>query len=426
MYKTKVIIIGGGFAGINAAKQLSGASSQVTLVDKRNFHLFQPLLYQVATGSLGAPEIASPLRAMFKKVKNVHVIQGEVIDIDFKKKEVFFNQQSLPYDFIVIATGQRAFYFKNPEWSENAPALKTIEDGMKMRTRILTSFEKAESETIPDEINKWLTFVIVGGGPTGVELAGAIRDLTLHALRHDFRTIDIAKLKIHLIEANEFLLPTFKKKSSISAQRILDKMEISVHTGCRVLKISGEKVIFEDKFRKSEELLYSKTILWAAGVQPSELVSLVAQKLNADTDRSGRIIVDKYLNVPGHNDVFIAGDIACVKTKEGSVPGMAPGAMQEGTYIAQNIIARLNNNLLIPDKYPFFKYRDKGNLAVIGRGKAILEYKNLVFSGFVAWIIWAFVHIFYLIGFENKIAVFFFWAWNYITNRHRARLILNE
>jgi len=408
----KVVIIGAGFGGINCAKELSkDPLLEITLIDRNNYHLFQPLLYQVATAGLSPAEIASPIRSIFSKKSQVKVILDEVTDIDRKNKKVITKSGNLNYDYLVVACGSTHSYFQNPEWEEHAPGLKTLEQATEIRRRILVAFENAEKEIDPGETQKYLTFVIVGAGPTGVELAGSISEIARQTLDEDFRHIDPSKTKIILIEAGPRILNMFDEKLSEKAMEDLKKMGVEVRLNLRVKKVSNEGVETE------LEKINANTVIWAAGVKPSPL----GAKLNTPLDSSGRVVVNQDLSIIEDPDIFCIGDMARFDQNGAALPGLAPVAMQQGRYVAKIILNDKNER---PRKK--FVYFDKGAMATIGRSKAVLQFGNIKISGFIAWLSWLFIHIYYLIGFRNRTIVFFQWAWSYFTLQRGARLIIDK
>ncbi len=410
-----VVIIGGGFGGLYAAKALRRAPVQVTLIDKRNFHLFQPLLYQVATGGISPGDIASPLRAVLQRQKNTRVIAAEAVDILPEEKKVILSDGELSYDTLIVATGVLPFYFGN-DWKAIAPSLKTVEDALNIRRRIFLAFEAAERETDPQKKAEWMTFVVIGGGPTGVELAGAIGELSKNTLKDDFRHIRPSEAKIILLEGKDRILLAYPPKLSGEAVKALEKLGVTVQTDTFVTKIEGDVVTLQQKGK--EQQLASKTIIWAAGVKASPMGSILAERTGAALDRVGRVMVEPDLSLPGCPDVLVIGDLAYYIQDGEPLPGVAQVAMQQGQFAADLIQARLKNK-----KLPAFRYRDKGNLAVIGRNAAVADIRGLHFSGFLAWLIWIFVHIQFLIEFGNKVLVMFQWAWTYLTKKRGARLI---
>jgi NADH:ubiquinone reductase (H+-translocating) len=413
-----VVIVGGGFGGLYAAKELGNAPAQVTLLDKRNFHLFQPLLYQVATGGLSPADIASPLRAILAKHKNTHVLMGEVTNIDAQQQTVITrNGETISYDTLIIATGVSHHYFGNDGWADEAPGLKTLEDAVEMRRRILLSFERAEQETDPQKRRALLTFVIVGGGPTGVELAGALAELAHSTLKSDFSNIDTTETEIVLIEGTDRLLPTYPVDLSAVSAKGLQDLGVQVKTKALVTEISNKVVAVRCGDRT--EYITAETILWAAGVQASFMGKVLAECTGVVLDRAGRAIVEPDLSIANHPNIFVIGDLATYTHQDNKpLPGVAPVAMQQGKYVAELIKARLADKPL-----PTFHYADWGSLAVIGKNSAVVDMRFMKFTGVPAWLIWTFLHIYYLIEFDNKLLVLTQWAWNYFTKQRGARLI---
>lgn len=418
-----VVIVGGGFGGLYAARGLAKVRAKVTLVDRRNFHLFQPLLYQVASGSLSPANIAAPLRSILRRQRNTHVILGEVVDIDVGQRKLTMPDGELKYDFLVLATGASHHYFAHPEWATLAPGLKTIEDATEIRRRVLRAFEAAERATDLGVIRACLNFVIVGGGPTGVELAGTICELARHTLRNDFRIVDPGRARVLLIEGTDRVLPSFRPLVSEKALAGLQHLGVEVWTSAIVTELAPGLVTV----RRGDhvETVAAETIIWAAGVQASPLGLNLATAAGGATDRQGRVIVDAKLNIPGHPELFVIGDLAAVRqsnaTNSPLLPGTAPVAMQEGWYVAKSIARRLRN-----ESAPPFRYRDKGSMATIGRAKAVADLGGIAFDGYLAWLTWLFVHIMYLAGFTNRLLVLMQWAWSYWTKNRSARLITNE
>ncbi|GIV01483.1 MAG: NADH dehydrogenase [Fimbriimonadales bacterium] len=413
--KKKVVILGGGFAGLSAAKALRNSPYEVVLIDERNYHLFQPLLYQVAIGQLSPADISHPLRAILKRAKNVRIRMTRATDLDVGNKRVHTEDGEIPYDFLIVATGVRHDYFGNPDWWEGvAPGLKSLEDALDVRRRILTAFELAETSKDPEERSRLLTFLIVGGGPTGVEMAGALAELARKTLRGEFRSIRPEEARILLVEGAERLLPTYHPKLSRLAQRRLERLGVQVRlrTFAKILDSEGRVAL---RSGEKEETVHAGTIVWAAGVRATSFGRIVADRLAARTDESGRILVRPDLSVPSHPDVFVIGDLA--RTPE-PTPGVAPAAMQMGAYVGRLLRARAEGKSL-----GSFRYCDKGILAVIGRGAAVADIWRLRFNGFLAWLVWALVHIYYLIDFENRLLVLTQWALNYFTFKRGARLI---
>ena len=413
----RVVILGGGFGGLYAAQALGRAAVQVTLIDRRNFHLFQPLLYQVATGGLSPANIAAPLRDVLKRQRNTRVLLGVVRDIDLANRLVMLRDETVTYDMLVVATGSQHSYFGHADWEKLAPSLKNVEDATDIRARVLLAFEAAEREVDPAERPCWLTFVIVGGGPTGVELAGALGELARHTLRNNFRSIDPARARIILVEGADRILPTYPPDLSQKARKLLEGFGVMVRNGAMVTDIKPDAVTIGHG--QQTEVIPARTVLWAAGVQASALGKVLARQSSAETDRAGRVRVNPDLTVPGHPEVFVIGDLAWFPLPDGkSLPGVAPVAIQEGRYVAEVIQARLRGGPVAP-----FHYKDKGNLATIGRAAAVADLGWIHLSGRLAWWMWLFVHIIYLIAFENRLLVLTQWAWNYLTRNRSARLI---
>jgi len=415
-----VVIVGGGFGGLYAAKRLGHAPVRVTLIDRRNFHLFQPLLYQVATGGLSPANIAAPLRAVLKRQKNTEVFLGEVVDIDAANRRVILSDGSVLYDNLIVATGSGHHYFGHPEWEELAPSLKTVEDATRIRHRILFAFEAAERETNPQERSAWLTFVVVGAGPTGVELAGTLGELAHHTLRDNFQHINPANARILLVEGTDRVLPTYPPKLSARASRALARLGVTVRTGTMVSAIAPDQVVLRSGDQM--EQIRARTVLWAAGVQASRLGRVLTDRTGAALDRAGRVVVQPDLTVPGHPEIFAIGDLASFTHQTGQpLPGVAPVAMQQGRYVADLIVSRLEGRTRAP-----FRYKDRGAMATIGRSAAVVDLGWFRFSGFFAWLVWLFVHLMYLIAFGNRILVLIQWAINYFTRNRSARLITGE
>jgi NADH dehydrogenase len=408
--RPQVVILGAGFGGINAAIGLRRADVDVTLIDRRNYHLFQPLLYQVATAGLSPAQIAMPIRRILKRQNNATVLMDKVEGVDLQARQVVTGSRRIPYDYLVVATGARHAYFGHDGWEDVAPGLKTIGDATEIRARVLTAFERAEVSEDPDLRNKLLTFVVVGGGPTGVELVGAIAELARKAIVGDFRHIDSSAARVVLVEAGPSLLPAFPESLSQSAKDQLERLGVEVRLGHAVTQCDEHGVVLADS-----ERVASACVLWAAGVMASH----AAKWLKAEADRAGRVIVNADLSVPGHPQVFVIGDTALVKGKDGRpVPGVALAAKQMGWYVANLIKARLAGK----DAKPF-RYADYGNLATIGRKAAVADFGRLRLSGFPAWLLWSFAHLWFLVGFRNRIVVFLDWAWAYATFDRGARLI---
>jgi NADH dehydrogenase len=401
-----IVILGGGFGGLYAAKRLKHADARVTVVDRRNFHLFQPLLYQVATAALNPSDIAYPIRSVLAHQSNTNVILGYAIAVDVDRRIVKLTDGEVAYDYLIIATGATHSYFNHPEWARTAPGLKTIEDALEIRRRVLLAFEAAERETDRDAQQAWLTFVIVGAGPTGVELAGALSEIARHTMVRDFRTINPSSARVVLLEGKDRVLPVYPPDLSEKAAKQLRALGVEVITGAMVTNVDVESV------RVGDTTIRTRTVLWAAGVQASPL----SQTLGATLDRAGRVLVNDDLTLPNHPEVFVIGDLATLKTP---VPGVAPAAIQEGVHAARNIQRLMRGEKTLP-----FRYRDKGSLATIGRAAAVADFgRRAHISGFFAWFAWLAVHIFFLIGFRNRVLVILQWAWAYVTYQRGARLI---
>jgi NADH dehydrogenase len=416
-----VAIAGGGFAGLYAAKEFKGAAIQVTLVDRRNFHLFQPLLYQVATGGLSPGDIAAPLRWLFRKQRNTRVLLGEVSGIDVAGRKLILenDQAEIHYDSLILATGAAHAYFGNTQWEHIAPGLKTIEDATEIRQRLLIAFEAAERETDPERRRAWLTFVIAGAGPTGVELAGTLGEIAHDTLRHDFRAIRPEQAQILLVDGSDRVLPPYPPALSKEAERALIRLGVRPKLHCHVVAVDDDGVTLRGSDGATQRVA-SRTVLWAAGVAASGLGKLVAEGTGAPVDKAGRVIVQPDLTVPGHPEIFVVGDLAHVVQPDGTlVPGVAPAAMQMGRYAARVILSRVEGK---PAPAPF-RYHNKGSLATIGRSAAVADFGKIRFAGFVAWVLWLFVHLMYLVGFENRLLVFLKWSLSYFTFNRGARLI---
>ncbi|GMW02836.1 MAG: NADH dehydrogenase [Candidatus Hydrogenedentota bacterium] len=420
MVKHKVLIIGGGFAGLCCARKLTHPDIEVTLIDKRNFHLFQPLLYQVATGGLSPANIAAPLRSLVRTQENVTVLLGEVTTFHTDRKTVDTTIGVLSYDTLVVAAGAAHSYFGHPEWEQYAPGLKTIEEATEIRSRILLAFEEAERTKDPEERSSLMTFVIIGGGPTGVELAGALSEIARHTFVDDFKEIFPEEARVLLIEHADRVLPFYPKSLTDKALGHLTSLGIRVMTGSKVTDIGPGGVTVDRN--GASEFIKARTVLWAAGVQASPLARLIAEATGAASDRSGRVEVDRYLNIPGHPDIFVVGDMACFKQQSDKpLPGLAPVAMQQGRHVARII----NNRFLKKASKPF-RYTDRGSMATIGRGKAVAQIGEIRFSGYAAWLAWLFIHLMYLVQFQNRVLVLFQWSWNYWTWNRAARLITGD
>jgi NADH dehydrogenase len=407
-----VVILGAGFGGLQAAPALDGAPVRVTVVDRRNHHLFQPLLYQVATAALSPAEIAYPIRSILRGQKNADVLLAEALSIDVARREVVLRDGRLSYDYLLIAAGARHAYFGHEDWEPQAPGLKSLEDAIEIRRRILYAFERADRETDEARRLSLLTFVVVGGGPTGVELAGAIADISRKVIAGDFRHIDPRQARVVLIEAGPRILPSYAAKSSSHAVAQLTRRGVEVRTGSAVTGVDATGVTL------GVERIASSTILWAAGVAASPIASFLGVPL----DRSGRVVVEPDLSIPGHPEIFVVGDLALYLHQDGHpLPGLSPVAMQQGRHAARAILQRLQGRPVAP-----FHYVDKGTMAVIGRSAAVAEIAGIRLWGFPAWLAWCFVHIFFLIGFRNRFIVMFEWAWAFVSYQRGARLITGD
>lgn len=409
----RLVIVGGGFAGINTARSLRNRTDvEITLIDRQNHHLFQPLLYQVAMAGLSPADIAAPIRHMLSNQQNCRVIQGEVTGVDFDQSVVRADVGELPYDYLVLACGARHSYFGHDEWEEHAPGLKSLEQATEIRRRVLTAFEIAERTTDLEEQRRQLTFVVVGGGPTGVELAGAIGEMSRFTLAKDFRRIDASSARIVLIEAGPRILPMFPENLTSKATRHLEHLGVQVWTNAKVTSVTAEGV------EVGSERIRAATVLWAAGVVGAP----IGKVLGLSMDRSGRIVVEPDLSVPGKSNVFVAGDQASFAHQTGApLPGVAPVAMQAGRHLAKNLQRDLDGKPREP-----FRYVDKGQMATIGRSRAVAQSGRMQLSGFTAWIMWLVVHIYYLTGFKNRLLVVISWAWSYLTFNRGARLIVRR
>ncbi len=413
----RVVIVGGGFAGLHAARHLGHLDVSVTLIDTRNFHLFQPLLYQVATASLSPANIAAPLRTILKNQKNTTVLMGQVIDIDVEKREVVLEDARVPYDSLLLATGARHQYFGRDDWEKYAPGLKTIEDALNIRQRILTAFELAERETDPKAIERLLNFVIIGSGPTGVELAGALCEVSRQTLTREFRNIDPSKAHIIILERQNRVLPMYPDELSKNAGDTLRALGAELRPGVVVTDITKQGV--EIEVNGGKEFIPTANVIWAAGVLASPMGKKLAEKTGAELDPAGRVKVDDHLHLPGHPEIFVLGDLAhCPGPKGTPLPAVAPVATQMGRYAAQVIEDQLANRTTPP-----FNYHDLGSMATIGRSNAVAQLPWFKLSGFLAWVAWLFIHLMNLIEFQNRVLVLMQWSWNYVTWRRAARLI---
>ena len=409
--RAHVVVVGGGFAGLAAARALARAPADVTLVDCKNHHVFQPLLYQVATAGLSPAEIASPIRRILRRQANVRVLLGEVTAIDPAAKRVRLDSGEMSFDFLILAAGVTHSYFGHDAWEAHAPGLKTIEDALEIRRRALLAFEQAEREEDTEVRRQWLTLAVIGGGPTGVEMAGAFAEIARHSLVRDFRRIDPRAARVILIEAGPRVLPSYPEDLSHRAQAQLEALGVQVLTGTPVTGVD------EGSLQLGGERLAARTIVWAAGVQGSPL----ARSLGTPLDRAGRVIVQPDLSLPGHPSVFVIGDLASLEQDGRAVPGVAPAALQMGAHAGANLKRALRGEPLAP-----FRYWDKGSLATIGRSRAIALIGSLRLSGFIAWLAWLMIHIFFLIGFRNRLVVLIDWAWAYVTYDRGARLIIGR
>ena len=408
----RVVIVGGGFGGLYAARALRGRNVQVTLVDRRNHHLFQPLLYQVATAALSPGDIAHPIRAILRKQKNARVLLAEAVSVDLPDRRLVLKDGSIPYDYLILATGARHAYFGHDDWEANAPGLKSLEDALEIRRRILLAFERAERELDEPRRRALLTFVIVGAGPTGVELAGAIAEIARHVMVSDFRAINPQDARVILVEAGDRILSTFPEDLSAAAEVSLKGLGVELLKNRRVTSIEPGRV------RMGGEVIEAETVLWAAGVSASPL----AQSLEVSLDRAGRVHVEPDLTVPGHPEVMVIGDLALFTHQNGNaLPGVCPVAIQQGRHAARNICRAIEGQ-----PREAFHYWDKGNLATIGRAQAVADLGRLQISGIIAWLAWLFVHVLFLIGFRNRFVVIFEWAWAYLTYQRGARLITGD
>jgi NADH dehydrogenase len=406
-----VVIVGAGFGGLTAVRQLADAPVRVTVVDRRNHHLFQPLLYQVATAALNPSEIAAPIRRILRKQANTEVILGNAKGIDADAQKVLLADGEVSYDYLILATGAGHSYFGHEDWARYAPGLKSLEDALEYRRRFLIAFEAAERDPNPMSRKEWMTFVIVGGGPTGVELAGAVAEISRRSLQSDFRHIDPRSARVLLLEGAPRILPTLPERLSEKAEKQLTRLGVQVRTGAQVTDIG------DDGVRVGEELIPARTVFWAAGVAASP----IAQSLGVELDRAGRVLVESDLSVPGRPNVFVIGDLASIEQDGRPVPGVAQAAMQQGRRAASNISRSVSGLSTEP-----FQYFDKGTLATIGKAAAVADIRGLQLSGFIAWLTWLWVHIWFLIGFRNRVVVMLEWVRSYLTAEKQARLIPDE
>ncbi|MCC9604925.1 NAD(P)/FAD-dependent oxidoreductase [Blastopirellula sp. JC732] len=416
----RVVIIGGGFGGLYAARSLGSSPVQVTMVDRRNFHLFQPLLYQVATGGLSPANIAAPLRRILVRQRNTEVVMADVADFDPENKKVILHDGEIAYDSLIVAAGAETGYFGQNQWAKLSPGLKSIEDATEIRRRVLSAFEQAERETDPKLREELLTFVIVGGGPTGVELAGALAEISHNTMKYDFRNINPADARILLVDAGERVLAPFPVELSTYAHDALVKLGVEVHNHHKVCNVEEDSVVVSHN--DEETTIRAKTIIWAAGVQANPLGRKLAEKTGAKTDRGGRVMTEPDCTIAGHPEIFVIGDMACYAHQgEHPLPGVAPVAMQQGQYAAKTIVKRLQGKPVDP-----FHYHDPGSLATIGRSKAVAVLGKWKYTGFVAWVLWLVIHLMKLIQFESRLLVLMQWSWAYSTFNRSARLITGE
>jgi NADH dehydrogenase len=407
-----VVILGGGFAGLNAAKELDRLPVRVTLVDRRNHHLFQPLLYQVATAGLSAIDIGAPIRQILRRQKNMTVLMSSVEGVDVTRQQVVLaSARELEYDYLIVATGASHSYFGNPEWETMAPGLKTIEDALEIRKRVLTAFERAELESDPGVRQSWLTFIVVGAGPTGAELAGALSEIARHTLVRDFRNFDPSDARILLLEAGSRVLSAYPESLSRKAKRQLERLGVEVRLDTVVTEIDSQGVTV------GEDRIQARTVVWAAGVAASP----IGASLGAPLDRSGRVMVNPDLTLPGYANVFVVGDLAHLEKDGSLIPGIAPAAIQQGKHAARNVGRAIQGSPL-----ESFHYKDRGSMATLGRKSAVAELGGVRLSGFTAWLSWLFIHIFFLIGYRNRLVVLFEWSKSYLTFQRSARLILHD
>jgi NADH dehydrogenase len=418
--KHRVVIVGGGFGGLYAAQALRSPAVAVTLVDRRNFHLFQPLLYQVATGGLSPADIAHPLRSILKRRRNVSVLLAEVVDFDLAEKRLQLADGELAYDSLIVAAGAVNHYFGHDDWEKRAPGLKSIEEATEIRSRILVAFEAAEREKDAEMRRAWLTFAIVGAGPTGVELAGAIGEIAHHTLKHDFRAIRPSEARILLIEGSDRVLPTYRPPLSARAAADLTALGVTVRTDTLVRQIDDTALVLRSG--ETSERVDARTIIWAAGIRANPLAAKLAAATGLELDRQGRIPVTADLTLRGAPDVYVIGDMArCEQEAAKPLPGVAPVAMQQGAYVARCIVEKSSGKTTVP-----FRYRDRGSMATIGRSRAVADLGWLAFGGLPAWLAWLFIHLMYLVEFENRVLVLWQWGWNYLTWNRGARLITGE
>jgi NADH:ubiquinone reductase (H+-translocating) len=418
----RVIILGGGFGGLNAALKLKRAPVEVTLIDRRNFHLFQPLLYQVATGSLSPGEIAAPLRSVLRRHKNTQVLLGEAVDVDPEARKVRLRDGGeFHYDSLIVATGSETSYYGHDDWRGVAPSLKTVEEATAIRHKILFAFEEAERAATPEQARAWLTFVIIGAGATGLELAGALAEIANETLKHDFRHINPRSARILLVEGGGRVLASYPEDLSAKAEKLVEALGVEIQKGVMVTGVDPDGV--DLKRGDQTERLAARTVLWAGGVATTDFAKRLAKSTRADTDKHGRIIVNSDLTIPTYPSIFVIGDLASAKNKKGQpLPGVAQVAIQGGAYAAKVIKARLRHHQNIPP----FRYFDKGDMAVIGRAAAVANIFGMHFAGSLAWLIWLFVHLMYIVEFQSRVLVFIQWGFEYLTFSRGARLITGD
>lgn len=413
-----VVIVGGGFGGLECARRLRKSRVKITLVDRRNFHLFQPLLYQVATGGLSPGNIATPLRYIVRKQQNCEVLMDEAQGFDLQRQEVVLSTGRLAYDTLVVAAGSMTSYFGNEHWQKFAPGLKSLEDAAEIRRRVFTAFEVAERETEAEKRNAFLTFAVVGGGPTGVELAGTLSEIAKHTLTHDFRNIDPSTSRIILVDAGPKVLVHYAAPLPDKASQRLAEMGIELRSDSKVIDVTAEGLALECDGKS--EFLQAATVLWAAGVKANPLGKILVEAAGGDCDRMGRVCVSRQLVLPGTSNVYAIGDIACCMDDQGKpLPGLAPVAIQQARFVARSIA----NKLCGKESPELFQFRDPGTMATLGRGIAVADIRGRKFCGYFAWILWLFVHLMQIVQFENRILVLLQWMWNYITFNRSARLI---
>lgn len=420
-HKHRVVVIGGGFGGLRLVQTLKDAPVEITLIDRRNFHLFQPLLYQVATGALSPADIAAPLRGILSHQKNVRTLLGEATGIDATRRHVIMSDGEVPYDTLVVATGATHHYFGNDQWAELAPGLKTIEDATEIRRRMMLAFEAAERETDPERLEALMTFIVVGAGPTGVEMAGSLAEIARDTLRDDFRRIHPENARIILLEGLENVLNIYPDKLSGYARRTLERLGVDVRLKTLVTNIEPDRVTV--KSGDQVEVIRAHTVVWGAGVRGSRMGKILQETVGAPLDKVGRVIVEPDCSIPGHPEIFVVGDLANFShTRDGKpLPGVAPVAKQQGVYVARQIKARLQGKHLTA-----FKYFNMGSMATIGRGAAVADLRVIRFTGYLGWLAWLFVHLMQLVDFQNRVLVLMQWAWQYWTRNRSARLVTGE